>query len=138
VVNSPQLITAVQRQAKALTFLAITNKITKYMADLSATAVALEEKQLVDWLKSTSHELNPAHKTYKALSPGTNLDAMNRATIESLASRIGELGDKIDEAGGRRVRLFEWVTTEIAIATTDGVYGPQNPYRDAKTREAFW
>lgn len=108
------------------------------MVDISPTAVAIEQKELSDWLKSTSSGWSPAHKVFRALNPGTHLDAMNRAAIESLAELVEKLGEKSDHEDRRRVNLYEWVTREIAIATTDGVYGPQNPYKDAKMRDAFW
>ncbi|RAL61937.1 hypothetical protein DID88_002426 [Monilinia fructigena] len=34
--------------------------------------------------------------------------------------------------------LWAWVQHEITVATTESVYGPMNPYRDAKVEAGFW
>ena len=61
---------------------------------------------------------------------------MNRVMIEQLGKSVDLLlGDREEQ---KRVKFFEWINKEITIATTDGVYGPRNPYRNAAVREAFW
>ncbi|KAI0018342.1 hypothetical protein F4780DRAFT_794773 [Xylariomycetidae sp. FL0641] len=36
------------------------------------------------------------------------------------------------------VRLFRWIRHEFLIATTEGVYGPRNPYRDPAMEQAWY
>jgi hypothetical protein len=37
-----------------------------------------------------------------------------------------------------KVKLFEFVRREITLATTDSVYGPENPFKNPEIGEAFW
>jgi len=37
----------------------------------------------------------------------------------------------------RTLGLFEWIKKEITFATTEAVYGPKNPFRDAKLQDAY-
>lgn len=37
-----------------------------------------------------------------------------------------------------KVKLLEWVREIISVPTTEGVYGPGNPYRDAGVRKNYW
>jgi hypothetical protein len=34
--------------------------------------------------------------------------------------------------------LARWLRNTITIATTNSVYGPQNPYKDQSVQDAFW
>ncbi|KZM20524.1 heme binding [Ascochyta rabiei] len=38
----------------------------------------------------------------------------------------------------RRTPLFEWVKEALIVPTTNGVYGPQNPYRNSAAYEDNW
>jgi len=73
---------------------------------------------------------------YKAihapLSPGFDLDAMNRVMAQKVAASIDQF------RGENVVQLFEFIRHEITLATTDSVYGPQNPFKNPVIEESFW
>ncbi|KAJ4356540.1 uncharacterized protein N0V89_004574 [Didymosphaeria variabile] len=73
---------------------------------------------------------------YKAihppLFPGPGLDAMNRVMARKITSSLESI------QSSEVIRLFDFIKREITLATTDSVYGDQNPFRDPTIVEAFW
>lgn len=73
---------------------------------------------------------------YKAihtpLSPGPDLDGMNRVMAQKVSASVDGI------KGEQSVQLFEFIKREIGIATTESVYGPQNPFRDPIVADGFW
>lgn len=134
VVNSPSLISAVQRQYKALAFMPLVAKASVKVSRFSKTASDIINTNTNgedgDWgYVMTFHDsLQPS------LAPGMHLDAMNRAMLGLVAESLNRLKKQVPKT----VRLFDWVTHEIALATTSSVYGPSNPYNDPECEAAFW
>ncbi|KAF2009522.1 cytochrome P450, partial [Aaosphaeria arxii CBS 175.79] len=135
IVNTPQLISAVQKNFKALTFQAVTDKFSGLICGTSQEAQDVQKRLLDEWQAAANSAPSPSHTSYKALSPGESLDEMNRTMIQRLAKEV-----EIIVSGGeeKEVALFEWVKEAVGVATTDGVYGDKNPYRDAGFRRSFW
>lgn len=73
---------------------------------------------------------------HAALSPGPGLDEMNRTMARRVTASIDQLFSQPN--GGKVVKLFEFVKHEITLATTDSVYGPQNPFKDPKVEKGLW
>lgn len=69
-----------------------------------------------------------------SVTPGPQLDAMNRLSVQKVATILETLASQAP----RCLKLFEWVKKEITSATTDAVYGPHNPFSDPKLQEAYW
>lgn len=59
---------------------------------------------------------------------------MGRAVIDVLEQSFRKHGTHGPQTAG----LVEWIRKEISRATTDAVFGPQNPYRDPALLDAFW
>lgn len=135
VINTPQLITAVQKNFKVLTFQKITDKFSGLICDTSEHAKDVQKKQHDLWAEGKVAE-SGNHKSYKVLSPGIPLDEMNRTMIASLAGEV----EKAFQGGAESVQvgLYQWLKDIVTIATTDGVYGAKNPYRDPKVSEDYW
>lgn len=70
-----------------------------------------------------------------ALAPGYALDSMNRAMIQNVAASPEKLQST---KKAHRINLAQWLTHEVTMATTNSVYGPRNPFKDAKVEKAFW
>jgi hypothetical protein len=68
-----------------------------------------------------------------AMSPGKDLDAMNRRAVEVLSGEMEAL--KLE--GATRCGLAQWSRQTMVTATTEAVWGPQNPYRDPAVVEAW-
>ncbi len=70
---------------------------------------------------------------HSAVSTGPYLDAMNRKAVEAIAGSLEGWSKK----GLVAVKMFEWIRHELLLATTDGVYGPKNPFRDPAMEKAW-
>ena len=71
-----------------------------------------------------------------ALSAGHGLDEMNRVMIQNIAASL----DSLKPAPGTRIKigLAKWLRRSVTAATTNSVYGPQNPFKDLMVVDAFW
>ena len=69
------------------------------------------------------------------LKPGAALDHTNRLMMQSVAASLESL---TSEAGSKvKIRLSEWLRDSVTAATTDSVYGPQNPFKEKDVVNAF-
>ncbi|KAH8600689.1 cytochrome P450 [Bisporella sp. PMI_857] len=136
VVNSTALITAVQRQPAILAFPPIEVRAVVNAMGASKTAEAILNKDLdpKDGNWGNAFAVTFSKAIHPALSPGANLDAMNRAAIQNVA----EIVERLASRPTKHVKLFEWAVHELSIATTDAVYGPMNPFKDPAVEAAFW
>ena len=74
-----------------------------------------------------------------ALAPGTDLDAMNRVMIQDIAASFDKLRpDRKKGLAASKIGLMHWLRHELTVATTNAVYGPQNPYQDPNVEHSFW
>ncbi|KAF2793663.1 cytochrome P450 [Melanomma pulvis-pyrius CBS 109.77] len=134
VVNSPALISAVQRQYKALAFMPLVAKASVKVSRFSKTASDIintnTNGEEGDWgYVMTFHDtIQPS------LAPGTHLDAMNRVMLGLVAEYLNRLREQLPTT----VRLFDWVKHQITLATTSSTYGPSNPYKSPTVEAAFW
>lgn len=69
-----------------------------------------------------------------ALTPGSELDGMNRTMMRNTAASF----DELETTGPVRLDLVQWLRSEITMATTNSVYGPSNPYKDESVQQGFW
>jgi hypothetical protein len=130
IINSAPLITAVQSQFKVLSFTAIEAAlatkvfgISKATNDILGRDVAADEGYLMMYPKYI----------HASLAAGPELDAMNRTAIQVIAESI----EKRWKQGTSTVNMYRWIRREMLVASTDSVYGPNNPYRDPKMQEAW-
>ena len=130
IVNSLDLVQAVQKLSKTLSFRTMSVKFAIRLAGVSkATAEMLSAEDD----EGSNPILERAHVMQTVLQPGESLDRMNRTMIEDISHSVDELSNHDDE-----VDLLEWTRQAITVATTGTLYGPSNPYRDPELRTAFW
>lgn len=72
--------------------------------------------------------------TRKILAPGLNLDDLNEKAVQILNDSLGALCVK---KASTTVDLFAWASQEIMMATTNGIYGSKNPFKNPTVRDAF-
>ena len=69
------------------------------------------------------------------LAPGPGLEGMDRVMLRSVEASF----DKLCAHGQpKKIQLQQWLGHEMTMATTEAVYGPENPYKDPKVEAAFW
>jgi hypothetical protein len=135
IVAKPTLIQSIQKQPKTLAFPPIEAKFASRVCGSSKEGHAILMKNV----NGDEGDWGLSMETYScmraALAPGAGLDAMNRAMFQNIAASIDDLRttDKVVKLG-----LARWLRNTITIATTNSVYGPQNPYIDQSVQDAFW
>ncbi|KAH8892374.1 hypothetical protein GQ53DRAFT_823162 [Thozetella sp. PMI_491] len=129
VVNATSLITYVQWQFRIVNFAHIE---VKAAVDIMGASKVAKQILSADMQSDEGYIMSFAKAIHPATSLGLGLDAMSRAAIGSIASVL----DMVSEGGTAVVSMFEWLRPELLLATTDAVYGPENPFRDYKVVEA--
>lgn len=132
VVNSILLIPSVQRQFKKLAFPPLEAKLAMSVCGSSKTANDILNTNINGEEGEWGYSMTFYKMIHTPLSPGPELDAMNRVMAQKVLASI----DRI--RGQKVVQLFEFVKHEIALATTDSVYGPKNPFNDCEIVDGFW
>ena len=137
VVNSVELIGAVQRYHKTLAFPPIEAKMGKRMSGCSEEA----DKVIMTNVNGDDGDSSMSIESFKvirsALTPGEDLDMMNRTMIRNIASSCEKIRPS-DVDSPVKLNLREWLRHEITMATTNAVYGPMNPYVDRHVEDSFW
>ena len=135
VVNSPELVLAVQRHPKTVSFWFIEAKFTGILSGMSRGAC----EKLLEHIEGTpgtqSLLLEGMKATHTAMMPGKELDVMIKTAVLALHSSLEKFKTN---SKASRVNLWDWVQYEMTIVTTESVYGPMNPYRDPKVVSSFW
>lgn len=68
--------------------------------------------------------------TYPTMT-GSALDALNAKAFEVFDRALEPV------SAPTTISMFDWIGKQIMRATTDAVYGPSNPMRDARNLEAW-
>ena len=71
-----------------------------------------------------------------AVNPGAGLDEMNHMMIQNVAVSMGAL----IPSGEKSVRIGlsnNWLRDVVTPATTNSVYGPQNPFKEHAVGRCF-
>ena len=129
IVNSTRLIPLLQKQWRTVSFAAIAAD-AGFTVGMSKEAVKVMHEDL-----TSEHGFSVSWPRYiiPALSPGKDLDAINRRSVEVLADEMKTL----KATGTVRLGLSQWSRRVMVTATTEAVWGPQNPYRDPAVVEAW-
>ena len=137
IITKPDLVQSVQRQQKSLAFPPIEAKFASTVCGSSSEAHNI----LLQNVNGDEGDWGLSMESYSAmraaLKPGPALDDMNRVMIENIASSLDQLG--MD--GGlvnARIGLSAWLRKAITMATTNAVYGPENPFKEGSVADAFW
>lgn len=136
IITTPDLVQAVQKQPKVLAFPPIEAKFASTVCGVSPEA----HKILLNNVNGDEGNWGLSMDSYAvmrfALAPGPALDTMNRVMIQNIAASL----DNVFQSGQMRTTtgLAEWLRKTITLATTNAVYGPQNPFKDQAVQDAFW
>jgi hypothetical protein len=136
-ITHPDLVAAVQRSPKIFSSNPFVLAVARRLCGCSQAAIDPVARDLDHWglLNETKRDM------HAALAPGSNLDAMNVAMLENVALALAELDAELGAAGegGRVLDLYGWVRHVISLASTDAIYGAENPFRrDRRVEDGLW
>lgn len=137
IVTSADLVTAVERNQKTISFFPFVSAMSPRVFDLPRHGPTMDiinqnlNKEKGDW--GLVHETSKS--MHAAMAPGPSLDRMNRSMLNIMARYFDELA-----AHGRpSIELYEWIRPRFTIASTEAIYGPGNPFkRQPDLGDAFW
>ena len=136
IVTKPELIQAIQKQPKALAFPPIEAKFATKVCGSSEEA----HRILMKNVNGDEGDWGLSMETYAgmraALYPGPGLDHMNRVMIQNIAASLNSL--KPSSGSRTKIGLAQWLRRSVTEATTNSVYGPQNPFQNLEVVDAFW
>ncbi|KAL8873896.1 MAG: hypothetical protein Q9174_000699 [Haloplaca sp. 1 TL-2023] len=124
VVNSPDLISAVQKDAKSLSFGPFVSWMSPKIFDVGEDAMTIINEN-IDGAKGP-HGLLPevTRGMTTALAPGTSLDSMTQTMLGKLSEYIEPLGAS---DRGTDIHLYKWVRKAFTVASTEAVGGKWRP-----------
>lgn len=65
-------------------------------------------------------------------------DNLEKITQEMLRSLIPQLAISHSGSVPRREELFSWMKRIVTRASTDAIYGDDNPFHDPRVEDGFW
>ncbi|KAG8164472.1 hypothetical protein KVR01_006390 [Diaporthe batatas] len=136
IVADRQIFSAVQRNAKTVSFTPFARQVTKILSGVSdktaRAADTLSEDEDTRTLARLFH-----HAEASTLANGPSLDRINRVSSQEKLRLVDELVLESSE-NPVAVELYGWVQEVITMSATTGFYGPQNPYKDPQHKKDFW
>ncbi|KAL8694167.1 MAG: hypothetical protein Q9224_003621 [Gallowayella concinna] len=136
IINSPDLIVAVQKNPKVYNFAVFAKMMLPRLFDvdsmtmkLASTSIELPGGGIGDLIVETNRIM------HRCLGPGPSLEEMERVALTRMLQFFGELGKD-----GAVIHLFAWLRTVMTVASTEAIYGPQNPFskRRPELEQALW
>ncbi|KAI9755372.1 MAG: Serine/threonine-protein phosphatase pp1 [Chaenotheca gracillima] len=133
IVSSPEIIAAIQRHPKTLSFATVAASFSARICSTSQAGQDILNRNV----NGEEGEWGLSPEIYKnihaALAPGPGINGMTRVMIQYVAESLGKLEGKTT-----RINLMQWLRHEITMATTNAVYGPKNPFVDPEIENGFW
>ena len=136
VINSPDLVLAVQRNAKALSSAPFAAKYAARVVDVSKETESIWFYNVHGEEEGGSLFVDGMRAMQASLTPGTpDLDCMVEAMLQSFIKPCASLDS---EPRRRSLWLMSWLRDELTLAATDAIYGPMNPFAAQHIRDGFW
>ena len=132
IVTSPDLVSAVNRNSKALAFNPFIAQLGKRITGHDeATSQIVQHNLNGEQGPGYVIEVHDGHLA--ALSPGKDLEDMTEAYL----GEVSKLLDSLETA--KEIDLFAWTRRSVTISSTRAIYGPENPFNKSPSlADAFW
>lgn len=134
ILNSPDLVVALQRNSKTLSFQAYAAKFAAKLCGLSPEATKIVTTNIHGDGRSAGFGATFLNVVHSKLSLGHSLNQLIRAANLGIAASV----DKLDGETPTRIELMQWLRHAITLAATDATYGPANPFKSEVVEEAYW
>lgn len=135
---SHDLVVAVQKDNKSISLNPFIATFIPRMFDLGKKdrdiVVLNHDSEKGDW--GFVPEMH--HKAFSTLAPGLDMDWMVRTALDTTTSFFNKL-DKEVSGNGLEIDLWAWTREFSSLASTEAVYGPENPFKHVPGLvDAFW
>lgn len=140
VVNSPELIAAIQKQPRTISFAPLEAKLIERLFCPTAKGAKIMNANPDGTNGEEGLYAKGIKAIHAALLPGDSLDAMNRIAIHDIAASCDELAPGMVDGTPVpvRIELMRWIRHELTMASTNAVYGPMNPFNDPRVEDSWW
>ena len=136
IVTTLELIQAIQKQPRVLAFPPVEAKFASKICGASAEA----HKILMTNVNGDEGDWGLSMESYEAmrstLAPGPGLHEMNYKMVQNIAASFDNLIPASEEQA--TIELGKWLFNHITTATTNSVYGAQNPFKVSDVMTGFW
>ena len=134
VVNSPQLVAAIDRQPKTFSFAPHVVEFTKRITVPSSSGLDAVRYNSNQEQGAWGVIVEASKATHVALAPSKELDRLMQVFTNSLSERLGNQSLVKND-----LKLFETLTHLVTRCSTDAIYGTEsNPYKDPAVEAAIW
>ena len=137
IVNSPELVIAVQRQTKTLSFQPFVAAMLPKLFLINQDGMEILKRNMDgddgDWglIPDSRRE------SWPLLAPGPQLDIMVQSMLSALLPFLDEFASARE--GTTTTDLYAWARRAFTLAGTETLYGPENPFRwEPGLEDAFW
>ncbi|WQF86395.1 Putative cytochrome P450 [Colletotrichum destructivum] len=133
IANTPEVLSAIDKNPTAVAFIPLAALVIKKLSGLSAEGnrILCGKTAGPDKHEGYMHILSKG--VHSTLAPGRSLDAVTSIVAYDLNDSIQELHGKTT-----RMNVLHWFRHAFGISSTDGIYGPGNPFKDPKVEAGFW
>ncbi|KAL8813488.1 MAG: hypothetical protein Q9200_000222 [Gallowayella weberi] len=132
VVTSPELISAVNRNSKALAFNPFVAQMGKRITGHDEATSKIVQHNL-NGEEGSGYVIDVHDRIVAALSPGKDLEAMTETFLEEAWAYL----DRLET--GNVLDLFAWTREMVTMCSTRAIYGPANPFNtNPEFVRSFW
>ncbi|KAI5861023.1 cytochrome P450 [Durotheca rogersii] len=131
IVNSTALVSSVQRQVRSVSFSPVLVRMASSLMGVSKPGLEIIAR---DSLEEHSFVMQTPKALHPSLSPGAKLNALNTRAVSVLAASLEKFGTAEEPSV---LKMNEWIRHQVMMATTEGIYGPGNPFRDPAIRDVW-
>ncbi|KAK0129203.1 hypothetical protein ONS95_001138 [Cadophora gregata] len=130
IITSPDLVQAVYRNAKTLSFDPISTSASKRVFQMTDRQIKLLQASVPGSEDGDENSIGKSTSklAHSVLQPSASLFQMNARGLDKFATFLDEVGTQVQE-----VNLYEWLKRRFTIATSEALYGPVNPISEDET-----
>ena len=136
-VTSPEWAQAVHRSHKTLYFNTLIAQAMRNLFLMDGPTMEIINDNMNGENGTRDNILLEIHDMmYATLSPGSDLDDLNKAILNNMAPDVNQL---VKGGSTSRVELWGWIRHHFSLASVSAIWGPQNPFTlDPEAEELFW
>ena len=127
------MITAIEKNPKAVAFSPLAANVISRLSDASAKAKEVMFENMIGEDGEHGYFIEITKEVHGTLRPGASLANMVASVARTTTSSIAEFHGKTT-----RIDLLEWVRHAFSMGSTNAVYGPMNPFKDPAVESGFW